>query len=817
MTGGAAAYAVYVIIKAVNSQPQPSLRRSNAIHRHQRPQINIPQDAQQGGGREDNEDATSIAGTDLSYHSGLPGDDDDSGSGDEHALRQITYHIAEERAMNEGMEHHFVTCDQCGATPIRGIRWRCTNCSDFDLCSDCEATNMHDRTHIFEKIRVSLRSLTQPRQIQPIMYPGRPEEMAHSVDMVLKRMLASDLNISHETVDAYWQKFTLVANTPYPDDPNGVGWAINRQAFDSAFMAGYSSSVSKPNQVYDRIFSMLDSNDDGFIGFAEFMMYFGKFHKRDNIAETKMEIAFHGFDVRGDGFVGRQDVLRIIRSFYRIQKDSVQDYIYAKNQELSIVGALDTIESSKPLNSVFTVTDSDDSTARRMAAKTPDGFGDLQPPSGDETVVLENESTDMTRNEFLNKNFNGNGQNLAAERWQRKAFYLDEEEGLIKPPEWDYLERQFKGLKKFMNGTSSPPSPISPPVEKIPDLPVSAAPSTSPRDSQVVSRTSRSSSRVRFDDDVQDMDDNRSTTSTASRPRGERWGGYQLPDPEIDIGQDVMYQLIQDAMNTLLDPLFQHTENLSVDVVNTEQERAISAPVIDLYERSMSSGQVGRFSNIFLDYDLKASWEVAVRAHFDTWLLPLAKLVDPSHRLFRRAFTLIPNAVERLLRPDIALVQLSDPGVSDTIGARYDRIEALWAELFPTLLAVEPDADGPERRFDPLGDIRVNSYIESFLRACDSEYAPKAPYLNPMLRTTIPPYTQPKLLSWVQSELAGVPTNENDSDERIEALRIIQRAEPLIEERGGPGRLSLEEYMKRITLIGGEIYCLSEWLDVAFF
>jgi len=52
--------------------------------------------------------------------------------------------------------HSYCTCDRCGATPIKGIRWKCSNCPDFDLCSACEALNLHDPSHLLLKVRIPL-------------------------------------------------------------------------------------------------------------------------------------------------------------------------------------------------------------------------------------------------------------------------------------------------------------------------------------------------------------------------------------------------------------------------------------------------------------------------------------------------------------------------------------------------------------------------------------------------------------------------------------------------------------------------------------
>eukprot|EP00808_Paulinella_micropora_P021876 g40342.t1 len=47
--------------------------------------------------------------------------------------------------------HH--VCDGCEVTPIVGPRFHCTVCPDFDLCSACDAKNMHPADHPLIKLR----------------------------------------------------------------------------------------------------------------------------------------------------------------------------------------------------------------------------------------------------------------------------------------------------------------------------------------------------------------------------------------------------------------------------------------------------------------------------------------------------------------------------------------------------------------------------------------------------------------------------------------------------------------------------------------
>ncbi|KAJ2878897.1 hypothetical protein H4R27_005596 [Coemansia aciculifera] len=48
--------------------------------------------------------------------------------------------------------HPHVVCDACDF-PIVGVRYKCGNCFDFDLCESCESTVKHDENHLFIKMR----------------------------------------------------------------------------------------------------------------------------------------------------------------------------------------------------------------------------------------------------------------------------------------------------------------------------------------------------------------------------------------------------------------------------------------------------------------------------------------------------------------------------------------------------------------------------------------------------------------------------------------------------------------------------------------
>jgi len=47
--------------------------------------------------------------------------------------------------------HYHVICDGCGKHDICGVRYKCAQCDDYDLCQDCirKAGSLHDPTHMF--------------------------------------------------------------------------------------------------------------------------------------------------------------------------------------------------------------------------------------------------------------------------------------------------------------------------------------------------------------------------------------------------------------------------------------------------------------------------------------------------------------------------------------------------------------------------------------------------------------------------------------------------------------------------------------------
>jgi CRISPR/Cas system-associated protein Cas10 (large subunit of type III CRISPR-Cas system) len=55
------------------------------------------------------------------------------------------------RSNVEDALHEDVECDVCRVSPIKGIRYRCITCADYDLCAVCE--NLTEHVHALIKLR----------------------------------------------------------------------------------------------------------------------------------------------------------------------------------------------------------------------------------------------------------------------------------------------------------------------------------------------------------------------------------------------------------------------------------------------------------------------------------------------------------------------------------------------------------------------------------------------------------------------------------------------------------------------------------------
>lgn len=584
---------------------------------------------------------------------------------------QLLFRVSEDATRRNAYVHRGCACNSCNMVPIRGIRYRCANCADFDLCEGCESQGFHNKTHIFYKVRVPAPSFG-PRNIQPVWYTGDPDTTGRMLPKALINKLSRETGFERPELDAYWEQWTFMANTDWRDDPDDINLAMDRKTFERCLVPSGGYKHAAPSLIFDRMFAFYDTNKDDLISFPEFLHGLAYRKKKD-----KYEKLFQGYDIDGDGYVDRKDFLRMFRSYYVLYRQMHRDMLEGMDeQQMSSVDAHRLVTSRQPLSGAFgqdgrypaapdprtgegklvqangdleirdgkgVINESSDDTGSRedifrtqgpipwnsSRSRSSQGYWNvmLNPPVSVEQLpdVLNNlgpvrrstgqdelaEAASLTpnlnahpvlqlaQNESAVDGHSSNGSDSGVEndenwpptyvtitdedaeavagpgtrvidlqglnreaatreamqreraerdineRWKRRQFYTDEEEGATAPANWN--EDDDILTQAGTNGESSKSQPRP-------------------------SFHSRSSSKVRFAEEIDDFD-TRSNPSTSSRSVPERWGGMEIPDAEKDAGKEILYQTTQQAFNELLDQLFKAKEDLAIEAAETKADR----------------------------------------------------------------------------------------------------------------------------------------------------------------------------------------------------------------------------------------------------
>ncbi|MCJ1466872.1 hypothetical protein MMC07_005494 [Pseudocyphellaria aurata] len=824
------------------------------------------------------------AESEHSWRDSSDSDDARAASKEGQSLLNLLYRIAEEQARKDGYVHRGISCNCCGTLPIRGIRYRCVNCSDVDLCETCEAMQVHPKTHVFYKVRIPAPLFSNPKQPQPVWYPGKPTLIADPLppDRVTKH--CSETGFQNAEVEALWEQFRCLAATEWIEDPDLYRLAIDRPTFDKCFIPNTSVRPPPPNLIYDRLFAFYDTNRDGLIGFDEFLRGLSCLNQAKSDQHRRK--IYDGYDINDDGFVDRKDFLRMFRAFYALSKEMAKEVLSSMDEDFYEGGAREIVTSSQPISAAFAgnippgersrtgegkirnesgdyVMKDDGGIVRESGEDTGDhndavgdafeasvAYGSLEdainyrlfeesmlneethrevwPPTyaNDQDVLVAlnipldldevNDPADQEkvrrvadqRLENIGKRRDSIRDHAIKHRWHRQQFYLDEENGALPPI----------GFKPSGAAENQPPS-----------------------------RRSRSSSKVRFQDDLAADDDHetRSATSMSSRsiPIGERWGGYEVPGPEKDTGREILYQVAQEGLNELLDPVFRQREDLAILASRTKREREHFQ---DQLWRFVTDELRARIKKELDEYEWR--WRnlsyTFPTGHdfFFVYILDRIKFDDSEPQA---------SAAGRESSLDEPPVPVSAPPSPEGDGEPMRTPPPVMAPA--ARHSDEVPVHGPARilPYDPRnrlqdasfpsfldGDSFTDSVFESSRESFEEPYIQKHEthpdsYFDHPSRPATPdptlPQNRPGAVEAASEPASGMSTDpphldassvyvEDTTRERLLFLAVLDLIEVEGNQRGGPGRISFEEFEEFLAgPKGSALGFVGQWVEMARF
>ncbi|KAI9478788.1 MAG: hypothetical protein EXX96DRAFT_572300 [Benjaminiella poitrasii] len=262
------------------------------------------------------------------------------GEDDNRNLLNLLHAISENQSRKEGFIHRGITCNKCNMSPIRGVRYKCANCVDFDLCEMCEGANSHANTHVFLKIRIPIPPLANPRSaLLPTFYPGKHHNKP-PISTEKYRDLQHTSHFDQVELEALYEQYKSLSTI---DRDEG---GIDRETFEQCL----GPLGLEKNLITERIFAFFDQDGDNVISFSEFVAGLSVLCKGN--LDEKIEYAFKGYDLDEDGYISRDELYRMYKSYFYLSMELVRDVVSAMEDEM-----MDSFEfsASQPVSAAFNV------------------------------------------------------------------------------------------------------------------------------------------------------------------------------------------------------------------------------------------------------------------------------------------------------------------------------------------------------------------------------------------------------------------------------------------------------------------------------
>ncbi|BFZ63107.1 hypothetical protein YB2330_004226 [Saitoella coloradoensis] len=252
-------------------------------------------------------------------------------------LLNLLFTIAESNSKKNSYIHRGITCDGCSTSPLRGVRYRCANCLDYDLCENCEAAvagGIHNPRHVFLKIKVPVPSMRGRMARCEVLYPGvgiREELMGGGLSTAEILEVGRGTQFTPSELEAHYTQFTYLAQAILATEDTPGTIAITRDTFNQCITS--SGAALSPNPVTDLLFRVVYARTPPHthISFRDYIHGLaalttsgpGSNDQSEVASAKKIKMAFEGYDNDNDGVISREDVVRVWRGVWQLTRSLV--------------------------------------------------------------------------------------------------------------------------------------------------------------------------------------------------------------------------------------------------------------------------------------------------------------------------------------------------------------------------------------------------------------------------------------------------------------------------------------------------------------
>ncbi|KAG9637362.1 hypothetical protein KCU77_g6301, partial [Aureobasidium melanogenum] len=631
----------------------------------------------------------------------------------------------------------------------------------------------------------------------------------------LKKELAADSGFEDLEIQVFYDQFGCKANVAYPEDPMQIGFAIDRHAFNKLMMSPTWKRPAEPSVLYDRMFSFYDTDNNGLIGFREYVS--GIAYLRRPNKQNSLERVFLGYDFDGDGYISRRDFIRMLSAKYAIQKKLVEDTIRAAEIDM-VTYTSNIVRSSQPISAAFAQEDVPPGQTRLPTMKLTDRFGESQvrPDAGPFASAVLPDGLELPDSSLMGAVAHRYGvvalpenanqtDTLSVEQLTAFTISLDRSDSVAIDGIPDGEEPRFMVDTDFRQ-IRSQSSPDEPEQRWHQDLADAAGGEHSAVRRALVQET---------------LPDSEDLLPPLPADILERGRAYEVPAAEKDFGSEVIFQVVQEGLNELIDPIFAKKERIAEQVRLTQDERRRFRQEIDEYVQEAKSRREELIAGSEVDPLMaianaanNADHDSHERRH-DSGTLDTLLHVEPTDAGAR-----LPTPREIAMDLQEHIVQQSqalDDNLEDLeTSIREQSLDDLLAQSgyivdFSSDAAPAPTTqhDGagsdtnehqPSTLEDMLADLPALEDIpvdeNRDLRHAD--IATHSTNYSPPIQHLQAPFSTPDMDSsasrFAPFQSDAAEQSGSPSQERLRELARLDEEERDIHVRGGPGRLNLEEF-----------------------
>jgi hypothetical protein len=587
-------------------------------------------------------------------------------------------------------------------------------------------------------------------------------------------------------------------------DPMHIGLATDRHAFNKLMMSPTWKQPVEPNLLYDRMFNFYDTDNNGLVGFREYVLGIAYLRRPDK--QSSLDRIFLGYDIDGDGYVSRRDFIRMLSAKYAIQKKLVEDSIRAAEFDM-VTYTANIVRSSQPISAAFAQEDVPPGHTRVPTMKIENQFGESQIRSdaGPFASAVLPDGLELPDSSLVG---------AIAHRY-----------GIDALPD-NVAQGDTLSVEQLASFTSS--------LNRSDVMAIdSAASGEEPRfmvDTdfrQIRRQNSPDEPEQRWHQDLLDAT-GRTIATDAGESQDlipplpadilERGRAYEVPAAEKDFGSEVIFQVVQEGLNELVDPFFAKKERMAEQVRTTREERRRFRKEIDEYIR-----------------EEKARREELVTGSEVDPLMAIANAADSSEQHGREQrhdssahmdallHVESTDASSRLPTPREIAMDLQEhiAQQSQTLGTDIEDMESnIREQSLDDLLAqsgyivdfADDTGTAPPHQHDSIGS-DTNAYLPNRLDDMYSDMpaleeipinqnhtrtASLATIHSPTTQHLLAPFSTPDMDSSASEFAPFRPERADQSDspsqERLRELALLDEEEKDIAMRGGPGRLNLAEF-----------------------